>query len=118
MKSPSRLASTTLTPPWQLQYSHSRPGCLFDFRFFEEPGAGVGVAEFDSHFLDVIRELATQGMTMVIATHEMGFAREIADRVCFLDGGRIVESGTFEELHRLGGRFTQLTKAQFLPIDA
>jgi hypothetical protein len=42
MKSPSRLASTTLTPPWQLQYSYSCPGCLFDFRFFEEPDAGVG----------------------------------------------------------------------------
>ena len=38
--------------------------------------------------LDVIRELATEGMTMVIATHEMGFARDVADRVCFLDAGR------------------------------
>ena len=41
----------------------------------------------------MIRELAAGGMTMVIATHEMGFAREIADRVCFLDGGVILEEG-------------------------
>jgi len=42
---------------------------------------------------DVIRELASEGMTMVIATHEMGFARDVADRVCFLDEGRILEQG-------------------------
>ncbi len=49
--------------------------------------------ELVGEVLDVIRELRTAGMTMVIATHEMGFAREIADEVHFLDGGRIVESG-------------------------
>jgi polar amino acid transport system ATP-binding protein len=43
--------------------------------------------------LAVIRDLKAQGMTMVIVTHEMGFAREVADRVCFLDEGRIVEQG-------------------------
>jgi polar amino acid transport system ATP-binding protein len=43
--------------------------------------------------LSVIRDLAHQGMTMLIATHEMGFARDIANRVCFLDGGRILEQG-------------------------
>jgi len=43
--------------------------------------------------LDVVRELAAGGMTMVIATHEMGFARDVADRICFLDGGRILEEG-------------------------
>ena len=41
----------------------------------------------------MIRELATAGMTMLIATHEMGFARDIADRVCFLDEGVILEQG-------------------------
>ncbi|HXF36052.1 MAG TPA: peptide ABC transporter ATP-binding protein, partial [Actinomycetota bacterium] len=46
----------------------------------------------------VIRELAGQGMTMVIATHEMGFAREIADRVCFLEGGVILEEGPPERI--------------------
>lgn len=49
--------------------------------------------ELVAEVLDVIRELAASGMTMVIATHEMGFARDIADRVCFLDGGRILEEG-------------------------
>jgi polar amino acid transport system ATP-binding protein len=43
--------------------------------------------------LNVIRELAAGGMTMVLATHEMGFARDIANRVCFLDAGRILEQG-------------------------
>jgi polar amino acid transport system ATP-binding protein len=50
--------------------------------------------------LDVIRELAAGGMTMVIATHEMGFARDIADRVCFLDEGRILEEGPPDRIFR------------------
>ena len=49
--------------------------------------------ELVAEVLDVIRELAAAGMTMVIATHEMGFARDIANRVCFLDAGRILEEG-------------------------
>ena len=49
--------------------------------------------ELVAEVLEVIRELAAGGMTMVIATHEMGFAREIADRVCFLDDGVILEQG-------------------------
>jgi polar amino acid transport system ATP-binding protein len=49
--------------------------------------------ELVAEVLDVVRELAAGGMTMVIATHEMGFARDVADRVCFLDGGRILEQG-------------------------
>ena len=48
--------------------------------------------------LNVIRELAVSGMTMVIATHEMGFARDIADRICFLDAGRIIEEGPPERV--------------------
>lgn len=48
--------------------------------------------------LDVMRELATSGMTMVVVTHEMGFAREVADRVIFMDEGRIAEQGTAEDL--------------------
>ena len=46
----------------------------------------------------MIRELAAGGMTMLIATHEMGFAREIADRVCFLDAGVILEQGPPEQI--------------------
>jgi polar amino acid transport system ATP-binding protein len=49
--------------------------------------------ELVGEVLDVVRDLRATGMTMVIATHEMGFAREISDMVCFLDAGRIVESG-------------------------
>jgi polar amino acid transport system ATP-binding protein len=48
--------------------------------------------------LNVIRELAEAGMTMLIATHEMGFARDIADRVCFLDEGVILEQGPPAEI--------------------
>jgi polar amino acid transport system ATP-binding protein len=49
--------------------------------------------ELVAEVLDVIRSLARDGMTLVIATHEMGFARDVADRICFLDGGRILEEG-------------------------
>jgi polar amino acid transport system ATP-binding protein len=48
--------------------------------------------------LEVIRELAAGGMTMLIATHEMGFARDIADRICFLDEGVILEQGPPEQI--------------------
>jgi polar amino acid transport system ATP-binding protein len=54
--------------------------------------------ELVGEVLNVIRELATTGITMLIATHEMSFAREIADRVCFLDGGVILEQGDPEEI--------------------
>ncbi len=50
--------------------------------------------ELVAEVLEVIRELATEGMTMLIATHEMGFARDVAHRVCFLDGGVILEEGS------------------------
>ncbi len=56
--------------------------------------------ELVAEVLDVIRELAAGGMTMIIATHEMGFARDIADRVCFLDGGRILEEGPPDRIFR------------------
>jgi polar amino acid transport system ATP-binding protein len=54
--------------------------------------------ELVAEVLNVIRELAAGGMTMVIATHEMGFARDIANRVCFLDKGRILEEGPPAEI--------------------
>ncbi len=54
--------------------------------------------ELVAEVLNVIRELAAGGMTMLIATHEMGFARDIADRVCFLDAGRILEEGPPERI--------------------
>jgi len=54
--------------------------------------------ELVAEVLNVVRELATAGMTMVIATHEMGFARDIASRVLFLDEGRILEEGPPEQI--------------------
>jgi polar amino acid transport system ATP-binding protein len=54
--------------------------------------------ELVAEVLDVLRQLHKQGMTMVLATHEMNFARELADKVCFLDGGRILEEGTPEAI--------------------
>ena len=54
--------------------------------------------ELVAEVLDVIRELAAGGMTMVIATHEMGFARDIANRVCFLDAGTILEEGPPQQI--------------------
>ena len=47
----------------------------------------------DKEVLDVMMSLAKEGMTMVVVTHEMGFAREVGDRVLFMDGGRIIEEG-------------------------
>ncbi|AXI76694.1 amino acid ABC transporter ATP-binding protein [Peterkaempfera bronchialis] len=54
--------------------------------------------ELVSEVLSVVRDLKAQGMTMVLATHEMGFAREVADQVCFLDGGVVLEQGPPEQV--------------------
>ena len=54
--------------------------------------------ELVAEVLDVLRELAAEGMTMLIATHEMSFARDVAHRVCFLDQGVILEQGTPHEI--------------------
>jgi polar amino acid transport system ATP-binding protein len=67
--------------------------------------------ELVGEVLSMIRDLKEQGMTMVIATHEMGFARRVADRVCFLDGGRILEQGPPE---RVLGDPTEARTRQFL----
>ena len=48
--------------------------------------------------LALVRELAESGMTMMLATHEMGFAREVSNKVCFLDGGRILEEGPPDQI--------------------
>jgi polar amino acid transport system ATP-binding protein len=50
--------------------------------------------------LEVMKTLAREGMTMVVVTHEMGFAREVADRVVFMDGGAVVETGTPEHFFK------------------
>ena len=54
--------------------------------------------ELVSEVLNIVRELAEEGMTMLIATHEMGFAREVSSKVCFLDGGVVVEEGTPDQI--------------------
>ncbi len=68
-----------------------------DVILFDEPTSALD-PEMVGEVLELIRELADQGMTMVIVTHEMGFAREVATRVVFMDEGRIVEEGTPEEV--------------------
>ena len=64
---------------------------------FDEPTSALD-PEMVGEVLDVMKELAKSGMTMVCVTHEMGFAREVADRVLFMDGGIIVEEGTPAEI--------------------
>ena len=59
---------------------------------FDEPTSALD-PELVGDVLDVMRDLATSGMTMIVVTHEMGFAREVGDALVFMDGGRIVESG-------------------------
>ncbi|WP_026048547.1 amino acid ABC transporter ATP-binding protein [Actinomyces timonensis] len=63
---------------------------------FDEPTSALD-PEMITEVLDVIRDLATSGMTMLVVTHEMGFARSVADRVVFMDSGRIVEQASPEE---------------------
>ncbi|MGL4654152.1 MAG: amino acid ABC transporter ATP-binding protein [Cetobacterium sp.] len=64
---------------------------------FDEPTSALD-PEMIREVLDVMRDLAKEGMTMVVVTHEMGFARKVADRVLFMDGGSILEDTTPEEL--------------------
>lgn len=64
---------------------------------FDEPTSALD-PEMVGEVLQVMKELANEGMTMVVVTHEMGFAKEVADRVIFMDGGYIVEEGNPEEI--------------------
>lgn len=70
-----------------------------DIMLFDESTSALD-PEMVGEVLNVMKELAADGMTMVIVTHEIGFAREVADRVVFMDGGYIVEQGTPEEVIR------------------
>ena len=65
--------------------------------FFDEPTSALD-PELTAEVLRVIKSLAAEQMTMVIVTHEMSFAREVADRVVFMDGGSIVEQGTPQQV--------------------
>ena len=64
---------------------------------FDEPTSALD-PEMIKEVLDVMKDLAQEGMTMVVVTHEMGFAREVGDRVIFVDGGKIVEQGAPEAI--------------------
>ena len=64
---------------------------------FDEPTSALD-PEMVGEVLDLMKEVANEGMTMVIVTHEMGFAREVSDRVLFMDDGIIAEEGTPEEI--------------------
>ena len=68
-----------------------------DIMLFDEPTSALD-PEMVGEVLDVMKELAKEGMTMVVVTHEMGFAREVADRIIFMDDGYIVEEGTPDEI--------------------
>ncbi len=68
-----------------------------DIMLFDEPTSALD-PEMVGDVLNVMKDLAKEGMTMVVVTHEMGFAREVADRVLFMDGGYIVEEGKPEDI--------------------
>lgn len=68
-----------------------------DVMLFDEPTSALD-PEMVGEVLSVMKELAEDGMTMVVVTHEMGFAKEVADRVIFMDGGKILEEGSPEEV--------------------
>ena len=70
-----------------------------DVIFFDEPTSALD-PELTGEVLKVIREMVLEDMTLVIVTHEMGFARDVAERVVFMDGGVIVEEGTADEVMR------------------
>ena len=64
---------------------------------FDEPTSALD-PEMVGEVLDVMKELASQGMTMVVVTHEMGFAKEVGNRVLFMADGKLMEEGTPEEI--------------------
>ena len=68
-----------------------------DVMLFDEPTSALD-PEMVGEVLDVMKKLAQTGMTMVVVTHEMGFAREVADRIVFMDGGYIIEEGTPDQI--------------------
>ncbi|MBR4796868.1 MAG: amino acid ABC transporter ATP-binding protein [Spirochaetia bacterium] len=83
-----------------------------DVMLFDEPTSALD-PEMVGEVLNVMKDLAKAGMTMAVVTHEMGFAREVADRVLFIDGGVIAEEGTPEEIfeHPKCERLQQFLKA-------
>ena len=68
-----------------------------DVMLFDEPTSALD-PEMVGEVLNVMKQLAKEGMTMIVVTHEMGFARDVADRVIFMADGSIIEEGTPEEI--------------------
>ena len=68
-----------------------------DIMLFDEPTSALD-PEMVGEVLNVMKDLANAGMTMVVVTHEMGFAREVGSRVLFMDGGYVIEEGTPDEV--------------------
>lgn len=68
-----------------------------DVMLFDEPTSALD-PEMVGEVLNVMKSLASEGMTMVVVTHEMGFAKEVGDRILFMDGGNVVEQGTPEDI--------------------
>lgn len=79
-----------------------------EIMLFDEPTSALD-PEMVGEVLDVMRKLADEGMTMIVVTHEMGFAKEVSDKVIFIDGGVIVEQGTPDEI--FGAPKQERTKA-------
>ncbi len=98
------LADKALSYPSQLsggqkqRFAIARALCMEpDIMLFDEPTSALD-PEMVGEVLQVMKDLAAEGMTMVVVTHEMGFAREVSDRIIFMDGGYIVEEGTPAEV--------------------
>jgi ABC-type polar amino acid transport system ATPase subunit len=88
---------TQLSGGQQQRVAIARALCMEpDLMLFDEPTSALD-PEMIKEVLDVMRDLAKEGMTMVVVSHEMGFAREVADRVVFMDHGEVVETGTPEQ---------------------
>ena len=82
----------------QQRVAIARALCMHpDIMLFDEPTSALD-PEMVGEVLEVMKELASEGMTMVVVTHEMGFAREVGDRLLFMDGGYIVEQGDPREV--------------------
>ena len=82
----------------QQRVAIARALCMHpDIMLFDEPTSALD-PEMVGEVLEVMKELASEGMTMVVVTHEMGFAREVGDRLLFMDGGYIIEQGDPREV--------------------
>ncbi len=84
-----------------------------DIMLFDEPTSALD-PEMIKEVLEVMKDLGKQGMTMVVVTHEMGFAKKISNRVLFIDGGIIAEEGTPEEVCKVKKSYTGKYLKKFL----